>query len=190
MPLLKKMMVFVDGENLTMRYQSMRKKGFSPNNDLIHEPDVFVWHPRTIQTQFCELIRATYYTSVVGDEIQLNKMHRRIKESRYNLGPHSQNYPINGYLFPMVFKKPRKSTKTRSVDINITVDILKHTYQKTIEIVYLVGGDGDYLPIIKEVMDAGAQIYLAALSDGLHPSLPTAVDKFVDLDRIYFEKPK
>lgn len=190
MPLLKKTMGFVDGENLTMRYQSMLKKGFSPNTGkVLHLTDVLVWHPLTIWVGYSEVIRVTYYTSVVGDEKRVTEVHKRIKELHYTI-LHRESYPRNGNLFPKVFKKSRKSAKTKSVDINITVDILKHAYQKNIDIVYLVGGDGDYLPVIQEVMGTGIQIYLAALSDGLHPSLPAAVDMFFDLDQLYFKKEK
>jgi uncharacterized LabA/DUF88 family protein len=186
MPPLKKMMVFVDGENLTMRYQSMLSKELSPNDKTVHEPDVFVWHPNTIMGEFCEIIRAIYYTYVVGDENRVVDVQRRIKNLKYILLG-TESYPKLGNLFPRVFKKLSRSAKTKGVDISITVDILKYTYQKNIDIVYLVGGDGDYLPVIQEVMGAGVQLHLAALSDGRSPSLPNAVDRFLDLDDIYFK---
>ena len=69
----------------------------------------------------------------------------------------------------------------------MTVDILTHTFQNNIDIVYLLSGDGDYIPLINEVMRAGKQVYVAAFSSGLSPKLKTVADKFTLLDDLYFE---
>ena len=44
----------------------------------------------------------------------------------------------------------------------MTVDILSQIYLDNIDTVYLIAGDGDYLPIISEVIRMGKQVYLAA----------------------------
>jgi uncharacterized LabA/DUF88 family protein len=51
----------------------------------------------------------------------------------------------------------------------------------------LVTGDGDFLPIIKEAIRHGKQVYLAAFSTGLNKKLLNHVDHFIDLDKVYFE---
>ncbi|MEK0338540.1 MAG: NYN domain-containing protein, partial [Nitrosopumilus sp.] len=78
------------------------------------------------------------------------------------------------------------SAKSKGVDIQMTVDILSNVYKNNIDTVYLVSGDGDYKPVIDEVIRNGKHIYLAAFSDGLNPNLRHSVDKFIDLDKIYF----
>lgn len=45
----------------------------------------------------------------------------------------------------------------------MTVDILSNVYQDNLDTVFLVAGDGDYLPLIKEIRRFGKQIYLAFL---------------------------
>ena len=42
----RRIMVFVDGENLVFRYEEMLRKGFVPREDqLFHEPGAVVWSP-------------------------------------------------------------------------------------------------------------------------------------------------
>lgn len=90
-------------------------------------------------------------------------------------------------LSPRVFKKPKKNVSGKGVDIQMTVDILTHTFQNNIDVIYLLSGDGDYIPLINEVMRAGKQVYVAAFSSGLSPKLKTVADEFTLLDDIYFE---
>lgn len=46
-----------------------------------------------------------------------------------------------------------------------------------------------YKPLIEEIIRSGKQIYLGALSEGLNADLPNIVDKFFDLDNVFFEPP-
>jgi hypothetical protein len=39
-------MVFVDGENLAIRYgKTLQENGWQANPYVVHMPDVLVWHP-------------------------------------------------------------------------------------------------------------------------------------------------
>lgn len=69
----------------------------------------------------------------------------------------------------------------------MTVDILKHTYLDNLDTVFLISGDGDYLPLIEEVIRNGKQIYLASFSNGLNEDLLNKVDLYIDLDPVYFQ---
>ena len=70
----------------------------------------------------------------------------------------------------------------------MTVDILSNIYRDNIDTVYLIAGDGDYLPIIDEAIRMGKQVYLSAFSEGLNPKLEHKVDQFFLLDGIYFSR--
>jgi len=72
------------------------------------------------------------------------------------------------------------------VDIQLTVDVLTHTYQNNFDILYLISADGDYKPLINEVIRNSKQVYVAALSKGVNPELKYIADVFVDLDKVYF----
>ena len=69
----------------------------------------------------------------------------------------------------------------------MTVDILTNSYQDNIDTVFLIAGDGDYIPLIEEVQRLGKQVFVAALSSGLSPALKTKADIFRDLDGYYFK---
>jgi uncharacterized LabA/DUF88 family protein len=81
-----------------------------------------------------------------------------------------------------VFKKPAKSRSGKGVDIRLCVDVLGHVYRGNTDAVLLMSGDGDFEPLIEEVMRAGVQVFLSAFSDGLNPRLRHIVDAIYELD--------
>ena len=92
---------------------------------------------------------------------------------------------MNKNLYPKVFRK-QKNRSGKGVDIQMSVDILSNTYQNNLDTVYLMSGDGDYEPLIRECQRMGKQVYVAAFSSGLNPSLSLIADRFFDLDRNFF----
>ena len=66
--LLKRVLAFVDGENLVCRYQAMLDAGRIGRSDVTHIQDSFVWSPRVTRWSDMDLLRVQYYTSVVGDD--------------------------------------------------------------------------------------------------------------------------
>ncbi len=184
---IPKSMIFVDGENLVMRYQSMLGQGYEPTDGIVHEPDYFVWHPTISTNTLLDVIRVVYYTSAVGDENKIAEAKKRIAQVHYQFT--ADNYHGEAQIYPCVFKKLAQSKKTRSVDINIVIDVMKYAYSDAIDQIYLVSGDGDYLPLIHEVMQKGKQVMVGALSSGLNQALVHSVDEFINLDNFFF-KPK
>jgi uncharacterized LabA/DUF88 family protein len=63
---------------------------------------------------------------------------------------------------------------------------MRFAFTDEIDRVYLASGDGDYLPLIEEVMRRGKQIELLAFSSGLNYTLPYSVDSFNELDIVFF----
>lgn len=182
-------MLFVDGENLTIRYQSMLQDGRIALPCVVHVEDTLVWSPRITRSQYEYLdpvIRVHYYTSVVGDEVRVGEIETQLASQPFSSGGRDEMH--NGQLVPVVFKKARKSRKTRNVDINIIIDIMRYSFSDAIDRVYLASGDGDYLPLIQEVMRRGKQVELLAFSSGLNPSLRKSVDAFHSLDDKFFKE--
>lgn len=176
-------MAFIDGENLVMRYQDMVAAGAVPRVTVAHLQDVFVWEPRSIQIQgLYEIERATYYTYFIGDEPGRVDAAAAIKMLTFE--PHLASQ-LPRALAPRVFKKV-KGARGKGVDIQLCVDALVHAARGNFEIFYLIGGDGDYRPLIEEMTRAGKQVYVAALSKGISPLLKEVTDVFVDLDHLYF----
>jgi uncharacterized LabA/DUF88 family protein len=182
-------MAFIDGENITLRYQAMLTKDKEPHTSNVCVPDVLAWNPTALNAfPFLELIRATYYTYAVGSDEQIEQWKTTIRSIPYTYRSDKGSFTYSGSMYPKVFKKPQRTAKRKGVDISITVDTLTHVYNNDIDIVVLMTGDGDYKPLIEAIMRRGKRVYLAALSDGLNPILPNLVDLFYCLDSRFFKQ--
>jgi uncharacterized LabA/DUF88 family protein len=180
----RQMMVFIDGENITMRFQDMIAKGKKPRTSVFYEKDIYVWDPAITKiVGKHEIIRATYYTYVVGDDDRLKQISNVIKTLTYYKNGNSQ---LPNFLYPYIFRKSKSARNGKGVDIQMTVDILNNVHSNYVDTILLVSGDGDYLPIIKEAIRCGKQVYVAAFSSGLNPVLKDCSDLFLDLDDVCF----
>jgi uncharacterized LabA/DUF88 family protein len=173
--------MFIDGENLLFRYQAMLAEGKRPRNEVVHRPDEFVWSPHVFDHTGFDFVRATYYTSVVGDTDKLTALTGFIKAQGVRRGG---IYPL---LHVCVFKKDAKAQKTRSVDINITIDALRHAFHNDADEFTFITGDSDFVLLVEAVMREGKYVRVMALSSGLLPRLQHAADNFWPLDDFFFE---
>jgi len=181
-------MAFVDGENLVLRYQDMVKDGAKPKEGVIHEQDTLVWHPEVTLFSFADYVRESFYQTIVGDTNRVDAVCEKVSSARYEFREGSTDPDAgNGTLRPRIFKKESKSAKTKSVDINLTVDALRHVADQQLDVVFLLSGDGDYLPVVEEIGRSGRQVWVGAFSKGLNKRLRFACDEFVDLDSIFFQ---
>lgn len=164
-------MVFVDGENLAVRYGNLlRSKSESAPTHVIYEPGVYVWS--TGLNNICYwngVIRRHYYTSVGGDAAKITETIDMLKAA--------------GIQAPNVFKKT-KNKGSKRVDISLATDMLTHAARKNYEIAVLVAGDEDYVPLVEAVKGEGRRVVLWFVSDGLSPSLKRAADFFAPLDEV------
>lgn len=183
-----RLIAFADGENLVLRYQDMIKKGSKPKAGVVHVPDILVWHPDITEANVTDITRVTYYQTCFGDDPKIEAAKQTIKDVRYTYTmAYGSKVDTSGGLIPRVFKKESKSTKTKSVDINLTVDMLRYIPNPKFDVLLLLSGDGDYLPLVEEVCRSGKQVWVAAFSDGLNSSMKMAADEFIDLDPIFFK---
>jgi uncharacterized LabA/DUF88 family protein len=183
---LKQVIAFVDGENLVCRYQDMLDAGHIAQPEVIHIRDSFVWSPRVTTWMVMDLIRISYDTSVVGDDPDVAKVSQRIAQTRFE--SRSADYIGTAHVIPRVHKKPRKSKKTKIVDVAITMDVMRAELEMLVDGIYLLSGDADYLPLVREITRTTAkQVYVAAFSSGLAKDLPAAAEQFIDLDQQFFK---
>jgi uncharacterized LabA/DUF88 family protein len=176
------MMLFFDGENLVCRYQAMLKAGWVSRPDVAYVPDSLIYGDgmaNLVVTGFHEIIRATYYTSTTGDEATLAALAEQIKNQ--NVSPR-RGASLPCKLTPQVFKRDKGTSRTKGVDIKLTVDVLSQVYRDTVDTVYIVTGDGDYVPLMEEVLRHGKQLYVSAFSNGLNPRLRMMADQFYIID--------
>lgn len=183
--MIKKVIAFIDGENLVMRYQAMVQEGRTPLPGVKHEPDAFVWAPEISLWSRMDLIRVNYYTSVVGDADEVRRIEHVISETSFKA--QGEVYMEGkARLLPHVHKKEKNSRKTKVVDIHLTVDAMRAVATMPVDGIFLASGDGDYEQLLAEIGRSNKQAYLAAFSSGLEPKLKVRVEQFVDLDRIFF----
>jgi len=171
-------MMFVDGENLTIRAKALAAKGeVELWEGRFYLPDIFVWIPGLAATApvpgiklnvQAEATRSYYYTSLRGDSPKLDSA----REALWGIG-----------FQPEVFKKDRE--KTKGVDITLTKDVLSHAFLDNYDIAVLVAGDGDYVPLVDEVKRLGKQVCVAFFRPefGLNSDLKLASDSFADIQK-------
>lgn len=184
------MMVFVDGENLVTRYQAMLDEGWTPRQEgVTFDKDVLVWEPNSVFMGLHVVLRATYYTYVQGSPESVAGVAQKIKDLNFcNYRPAGTSFGhLPNTLTPCVFSKP-KGRKAKGVDIQLTVDILTHAYQDNCDTIYLMSGDGDYVPVLEEVQRLGKQVFISAFSSGLNPKLRLMADSFQHLDAYYLQE--
>jgi uncharacterized LabA/DUF88 family protein len=191
MAIPKRLMLFIDGENLVMRYQNMITKGCIPINgsNIKYKKDIYIWatniplpNPNPKITNI-DIVRAHYYTSVSGDMKKQIDIENEIKS--INL-PKISAHGNPQVLFPVVYKKNRQQEKAKGVDIRMAIDILSHTYNNNLDTVCFFSGDGDFEPVLKEVMGQGKNILLYSFSSGLNPALSRVCDEYICLDSTFF----
>lgn len=180
-------MVFVDGENFTLRAQDVMK-----NNDLeftkpeFYEKDTFCWFPKSYSGKVnkvilpiqhtkwlaSEPIRAYYYTTCSGELDKVDSVRHRL----YDIGFHAN-----------VFQK-KKNKKAKAVDIALCTDMLGHAYRNNYDTAVLFAGDGDFEPLVDEVKRLGKNVFVAFFeSNGLNKKLKLAADGFMNLDKSFPE---
>jgi uncharacterized LabA/DUF88 family protein len=179
-------MMFVDGENLTIRGEEFSKKhNFQLTKGSYYEPETFLWmanqrplalpphtvvpEPRALQLSETAK-RSYYYTSVTGSEEDVDKA----KELLWRMG-----------FTPKVFRKFKNERRSKGVDIALTKDVLSHAFRDHFEVAVIVAGDQDYLPLVEEVKSLGKLVYVWFFSkkeDGLSPKLKLAADCYIRLD--------
>lgn len=126
----------------------------------------------------------SYYTSAVRDDDAINDLKKKISQIPVQFST-AMNEDVTT-ICPYVFKKLRSSEKTRNVDINLTIDVMRFAYSDAVDTIHLVSGDGDYLPLIQDVMRRGKEVVVSALSSGLNPRLVDTPDLFISLDSYFF----
>jgi len=177
--------LFIDGENLVLRYQALLAAGRRPNEFVVHKQDVYIWHPAMASYFNNGFRRVNYYTSVVGDDTLVAETRAEIAAMRYIFTP-GPGGSVMAQLVPFVYKKEARRDRARNVDIQIVIDVMRASSSSAYDLVFLASGDGDYLPLIAEAMHAGKQVFVTAFSSGLNQAIPSTADKFIDLDEMFF----
>jgi uncharacterized LabA/DUF88 family protein len=165
-------MMFVDGENLAIRYGAVLA-GRQPQSHITYEPSVLVWSGHLqIPARIAEVVRVYFYTCVAQDEVRRQVIEEQLK----SLGVHA----------PRVFSKV-KGKRSKRVDVSLATDMLTHAHRDNYDLAILIAGDEDYVPLVQAVMSEGKRVAVWFFKDGLSRALKIAADHYYDLDKILFE---
>lgn len=180
----KRAMAFIDGENLAIRYKELIATK-TPHKENSHLEDVYIWQTgfTGIIAQSHEIIRTVYYTSAVGDEKQLDSIRDDLSKLTYSKHIASM---LPNYLQSMVFKRDKGTKRSKGVDIALTIEALMQSYNKNVDSILLMTGDGDFLPLINEIKRMGIFVYLESFSLGLNQDLKRSADYYWCLDGMAF----
>lgn len=172
-PIESRVMVFVDGENLAIRYKSELGEK-QPVSHVHHEPDVYVWSPFLSRINGPHnYIRRYYYSSTSGDKARIEKTEDELLKI--------------GVDAPRIFHKA-KGKRSKRVDIMLATEMLTHAHRKNYDIAVLVAGDEDYVPLVESVQGEGRQVVLWALENGLSRSLRKACDHYWNIGGALFNE--
>jgi uncharacterized LabA/DUF88 family protein len=183
---MRRWMLFVDGENLTIRAQEL----VNSNHDSLNpqspawKKDILVWLPGHHGTQSMigvasnlewRAIRAYYYTSLVGtsDDIEA------IEATLWAFG-----------FTPRVFKRLKNRDKSKGLDISLATDMLSHAFQDHYDVAILMAGDGDYVPLVEQLKRLGKRVILAFFPEGsgLNTHLRLSADEYFDITGLFMQK--
>ena len=165
-------MVFVDGENLAIRYGELLG-GVPPSQAMTdwYRPGVAVWakelSPDPASMNWTRVVRRYYFTSQTGSAEDREATVDWLKTRSIDI--------------PRVFPR-NKQRGSKQVDISLCVEMLSHAQLRHYEIAILVAGDEDYVPLVHAVQRSGARVHLWAVSSGLSRKLVRETDHFVCLD--------
>jgi len=182
-------MLFVDGENLTIRAQELAKK---QKIKLVigdyWKKDCFFWipsiYPQNIFTPIGSYIlsspyalpdshvRSYYYMAIKGDDSLINEIRSSLKKIRFD---------------PRVFKKYKG--KSKEVDISIATEVLGHAYRNNYDLAVLIAGDRDYVPLVDELKRLGKIVWVYFFTgelSGLSEDLRIMADYFGSLNEFVF----
>ena len=182
-------LIFIDGENLSLRYQELVASGKVPRPDNVFIQDCFIWNQRVLNDHIWRIKRLSYYTSLVGDDVRVKCVREQIAGTTYKCTidriPNAESVRTS-QIVPFVRKKAGKSRKESICDIAIAVDVMRACYRDHAEAIWIFSGDGDFIQLIEEVVHAGKVAFVSAFSSGLSDELPLVVDEFLPLDKYFF----
>jgi hypothetical protein len=127
-------MMFVDGENLAIRYAAMVPKDQAAavrktaQGEVWSDPEVAVWaqqltpHPGSLPGGMI-FLRRYYYTSVQGDEPRRTVVEKWLKDRDFEA--------------PRVFSR-EKNGRSKQVDITLATEMLTHAHRRHYDFAVLV----------------------------------------------------
>lgn len=185
-PGIKKVYVFIDGQNMAIRYKELiNQEERNPVGNISYTKDRFVWKPSSLifpsmTHSHLEIVRAICYT--VSTDSGYSELFNKIKNTK--IEGNSQFY-----LSPEIIRYSEKDKNPKGDDIKLCIGALHYATNNFLDIAYLVTNDGDFVPLIEELQRLGKYVYVASFesSKGFNKKLKEKADFFWNLDTQYFK---
>ena len=88
---------------------------------------------------------------------------------------------------PELFWK-EKGKRSKGVDLTLAKDLLSHAFWGNYDVAILLAGDGDYVPLVKEVKRMGKVVYSVFFQKpSMSPDLRLASDHTLYLDESFIQ---
>jgi uncharacterized LabA/DUF88 family protein len=169
-----RIMLFVDGENLAIRYGAMLKS--NPQRPHVeYVPNVIAWsHLASRRDDYHAWIRRHYYTCVKGDLDRKRDIELKLRGL--------------GFEVPRVFLRSSNG-RSKQVDMALAVEMLSLAYEDAYDMAILVAGDADYIPLIEKVRSLGKRTVVWFVGKGMSRDLFVAPDHFWNMGELLFADP-
>lgn len=163
---MEQIVIFIDNSNI---FQGFRKYNIKVDYEKL----------KNVITKNCKLHEIILYEGVV-----------------YPMSPEKKKWykdlsNNSGYIIKTSFNKiAREQRIEKKVDIKIAIDMISLAYENEYDTAVLVSGDGDFIPVVKKIIELGKEIEIWAFKYSLANALKEEVGqqniKYLDdvLDRI------
>jgi uncharacterized LabA/DUF88 family protein len=168
----ERVMVFIDGSNL---YHSLK------SNFQRTDIDIGKFVKKIVEKR--RLVRIYYYNAIVG---------RREEPERYR---DQQAFFASVAAIPycelrlgrLVYQNwPNSPPYEKGVDIQLTTDLLTHSFKNNYDVGILVAGDSDYVGALQAVKDNGKNIEVALFGkEKTSRPLREVADRVITIDKRY-----
>ena len=116
---------------------------------------------------------------MVADDARLMSTKEQIARTMYKYTYHIEdNMRGDAQIVPVLYKKPSKSRKSRQVDIQINIDMMRFAQNPNIGLLYLISGDGDYLPLLQRSCGMGRSFTWRLYLQDWRPNFVTQLMSF------------
>lgn len=185
-PPRRPVMAFIDGGHLRSGVTQIlgmdeNKINFQRLGDLIHQAGTFGGIIANVRRMY-------YYDAIVAKEDDEGRYEAQSalfdKIERVNL------YEVRlGRLIPNAKTKAgNERPKQKGVDVLMAIDMLTKAYRDQFEVAVFLGGDDDFLDLIKAVKDSGKNVVGMYFPEKTSDRMVKCFDMRVELNKASFEK--
>jgi len=162
---MNKIMIFIDGSNL---YHGMHDVLGNVNIDY----EKFI--QKIVDERY--LVRTYYYTPVINRDEAEGQYH-----SQHRFLTYLNDIPYFQVRFGKLVRQGENLVE-KSIDVRLAIDMVRYAVMNYYDVAILISGDGDFVPAVDAVKEAGKQVECAFFPQETSTILKQSTDIFIELD--------